>query len=166
MTRDALLLIAALSFAPRTGGAQLNGPLTIALRPYAGTALRTVDVVVGQHTRPFLFDTGAGFTVLTPDAVADAGCTPFGEVVGFRADGQRLNMQRCGPVPLRLGGYETTEEIGVFDLNALLGKDAPPVGGLVGLSSFGGRAITLDLAHDRVTVETPRSLADRVAGMH
>ncbi|MGH7690155.1 MAG: hypothetical protein ACREN3_11170, partial [Gemmatimonadaceae bacterium] len=153
-------------FAPRPGGAQTNGPLTVALGPYAGTALRTVDVAVGPHTRPFIFDTGAGFTVLTPDEVADAGCTPFGDVVGFRADGQRLSMQRCGPVDLEIGGYTVRREFGVFDLNALLGKGAPPVGGLVGLSSFDGRAITLDLAHDRLTVETPRSLAARVAGMY
>lgn len=162
--RALTLLLSMIAVGPRLPARP--GPIVIPLQPYAGTDLRTVAVVLGDSARPFIFDTGAGFTVITPDETDAARCTPFGRIVGFRADGQQIAMQRCGPVRLGIGGYQAAGEVGVFDLSALLGKGAPPVGGLVGLESFGGRAITLDLAHDRVTVETPASLAARVRTMH
>lgn len=142
-----------------------DAPIELTLHPYAGTDLRTIDVSVSGRTSPFIFDTGAGFTVLTPDQVKLAGCVPFGQVTGFRADGGKITTPRCGPVTLGLDGYQVRGEVTVFDLNKLLGSGAPPVGGLVGLSSFDGRAITLDLAHDRVIVETRRSLARRIRHM-
>ncbi len=142
------------------------GPIVLHLHPYAGTDLRTVTAVLGDSARQFIFDTGAGFTVITPGETAAAGCAPFGRIVGFRADGGQIALRRCGPVRLHIGGYAVTGEVGVFDLDSLLGKGAPPVGGLIGLESFGGRAITLDLAHGRVIVETPASLAARVRAMH
>lgn len=140
-------------------------PIRLLLQPYAGTDLRTVDVDVSGRRSPFIFDTGGGSTVLTPDEATLAGCTPFGAATGFRADGGRITDPRCGPVTLGIGGYRVRREVTVFDLDRLLGRGAPRVGGLVGLSSFDGQAITLDLAHDRVTVETPRSLARRIRHM-
>lgn len=140
-------------------------PQQILLRPYAGTDLRTLEVTVSGRTNSFIFDTGAGFTVLTPAEIQLAGCTPFGQITGFRADGGKISFQRCGPVSLRIGGYGVRQEVGVFDLDRLLGKGQPRVGGLVGLASFDGRAITLDWSHDRATVETRDSLARRVRHM-
>jgi Aspartyl protease len=141
-------------------------PVALPLRPYATTALRTVNVTVGGRQTPFIFDTGAGFTVIDTTELAAAGCAPFGRVTGFRADGHRITMSRCGPVTLGMGRYAVTGEVGILDLGSLLGNGAPPVGGLIGMASFAGRAVTLDLAHDRVTVETAASLARRIRGMH
>jgi hypothetical protein len=141
------------------------GPIQLTLRPYANTVLRTVEVTVNGHEMPFIFDTGAGITVLTPAEARYAGCTPFGQMTGFRADGGRIVSSRCGPVTLAIGGYRATGEVAEFDLLKLLGKSAPPVGGIVGLASFDGRAVTIDLAHDRVTIETRSSLARRIRGM-
>lgn len=140
-------------------------PIQLTLSPYANTDLRTVDVTVNGHEAPFIFDTGAGMTVLTPEEGRYAGCTPFGQVTGFRADGGRVTASRCGPVTLKVGDYRVDREVAEFDLSKLLGKGAPPIGGILGLASFGGSAVTLDLAHDRVTIETRRSLARRVHGM-
>ena len=136
------------------------------LDPYANTGLRTVQVTVNGHRSPFLFDTGAGLTVLTPESAGYAGCTPFGLDTGFRDDGGKVTSSRCGPAALEIGRYRVDGEVAEFDLLKLLGKGAPPVGGIVGLESFEGRALTIDLAHDRVTIETPRSLALRIGGMH
>ena len=136
------------------------------LKPYAGTDLRTVDVTVGGQSSPFIFDTGGGLTILTPEQIKNAGCAPFGQVVGFRADGSKLTMHRCGPVIIEIGGYRVREEVEPFDLMSLLGKGAPPVGGLLGLNAFDGKAVTLDLAHNRVVVETRHSLARRIRDMH
>jgi hypothetical protein len=140
-------------------------PIQLTLRPYANTVLRTVEVTVNGHEMPFIFDTGAGITVLTPDAARYAGCTPFGQMTGFRANGGKIVSSRCGPVTLAIGGYRVSGEVAEFDLLKLLGKGAPPVGGIVGLASFDGRAVTIDLAHDRVTIETRSSLARRIRGM-
>jgi len=140
------------------------GPIQLTLHPYANSDLRTVRVTVNGHESPFIFDTGAGDTVLTPQVIRYAGCTPFGQVTGFRATGGQLTSSRCGPVVLRIGRYEVAREVLVFDLLKMLGK-APPVGGILGLASFDGRAVTIDLAHDRVTIETRSSLARRIRGM-
>lgn len=139
--------------------------VVLTLAPYAGTALRQAEVSVGGHPPvPFIFDTGAGFTLIVPSEVPEAGCAPFGQVTGFRADGEPISAPRCGPVSLALDGFRTERELMVFDLNALL-HGAPPVAGLMGLDVFDGRAVTLDWSHDRVTVETPASFAERVRGM-
>lgn len=145
---------------------RMEAPVAIPLRSYAGTDLRTASVQVGAESRPFIFDTGAGFTVITPDELDEAGCTPFGRVVGFRADGQPVALKRCGPVRLSIGGFAATGEVASFNLDSLLGKGAPPVGGLLGLESFRGQAITLDLGHDCLMVETPASLRARIRSMH
>ncbi len=162
--RSLIPLLATIAFGP--GPTAPPAPIVIHLHPYAGTDLRTVTVRLGDSARPFIFDTGAGFTVITPGETAAAGCTPFGRIVGFRADGGQIAQRRCGPVRLRIEGYAAIGEVGVFNLDSLLGKGAPPVGGLVGLASFAGHAITLDLARERLTVETPASLAARVRTMH
>lgn len=141
-------------------------PVQLTLAPYANTDLRTVEVAVNGHESPFIFDTGAGLTILTPDEARYAGCTPFGLDTGFRADGGKVTSSRCGPVTLEIGCYRVDREVAEFDLMTLLGNGAPPVGGIVGLASFEGHAVTFDLAHDRVTIETPRSLAHQIGGMH
>lgn len=140
-------------------------PIQLMLSPYANTDLRTLQVTVNGHESPFIFDTGAGVTALTPEEIRYAGCTPFGQVTGIRADGGKLTMARCGPVDLAVGDYRVDREVEQFDLLKLLGKGAPPVGGILGLASFDGRALTIDLAHDRMTVETRSSLARRIRGM-
>lgn len=140
-------------------------PISLTLnRYYPGTGLRTVDVTVNGHAGPFILDTGAGATVLTPQEIRYAGCKPFGKVTQFRAQGGRITSSRCGPVTLEIGAYRVDRDVQVLDLASLLGK-APPVGGILGLASFQGQAVTLDLAHDRLIIETRRSLARRIRGM-
>jgi hypothetical protein len=48
---------------------------------------------------------------------------------------------------------------------ALLGGDAHGLQGVLSLQAFAGRTITLDLAHDRLIVETPSSAAARTRTM-
>jgi hypothetical protein len=147
-------------------GSAAAHPVRLTLSRYvAGTGLRTVAVGVNGHDSRFIFDTGAGATVLTTQEIRYAGCKPFGKVTEFRAQGGQVTSSRCGPVMLDIGGYRVDREVQVLDLSKLLGK-APPVGGILGLASFRDRAITLDLAHDRLTIESARSLARRIRDMH
>lgn len=136
------------------------------LEPYPGSSLLTVPVTVGDSTLDFIFDTAGGATLVTPDAAGWAGCDPFGRATGFRHDGTPVHLQRCPPMAVTIGGWAApARESGVFDLMALFPDGAPPLGGILGLNTFEGRAITLEMGDRRVTVESPASLEGRVAGM-
>lgn len=132
------------------------------LHPLGEHGLVLVDVTVGGEPRPFLVDTGGGLTVIGPSLAAAAGCTPAGRITGFRSDGGRLDLPRCGPAKLTIGGRERTLETTILDLAAL---GLPGVFGLVSLATFEGEAFTLDLAARELILESEASLAARTAGM-
>jgi len=159
--RAGLLVVAASLTAGVWAHAQ-RAPVEIAMRPYIAT-LRTVSVTVGRETLPFLFDTGGGFTVLTPETARVAGCAPFGRLTGFRSSGERLDLPRCGPVKLVVGDEPLVGEVAVLDVMRLL-QGAPTIGGILSLQSLEGRAFTLDLSGNRLVLETRDSLAARTAG--
>jgi hypothetical protein len=137
------LLVAVASLAAGVWAHAQSTPVEIAMRPYIAT-LRTVSVTVGRETLPFLFDTGGGFTVLTPETARVAGCAPFGRLTGFRSSGERLDLPRCGPVRLALGDVPIEGEVAVLDVMRLL-EGAPRIGGILSLQSLEGRAFTLDV---------------------
>lgn len=141
-------------------------PITIPLQRYQGR-LRTMRVVVGGRPLDFLFDTGGGLTLVSPAVAGRVRCVPSGRSVGFRMSGERLDMPMCaGAVQMALGGWNTAVAgVGVLDVMKLLPAGWPPLGGVISLHTFAGRAITLDLARDRVILETPASLAVRVREM-
>src|SRR6185436_4929083 len=141
-------------------------PVTIPLRRYQGR-LRTVRVVIGGVAHEFLFDTGGGLTLVSPAVAGRARCAPSGRSVGYRMSGERLDTPLCtGTIPMALGAWNTAVAgAAVFDIMKLLPAGWPPLAGVISLHTFAGRAITLDLAHDRLIVETPASLAARVRGM-
>lgn len=136
-----------------------DAPLELQLSPYVGE-FRTVTVHAGAIEAPFLFDSGGGATVISLATAKAIGCTPFGRGIGFRHDGGRVEGQRAGPVDLSIGGFRRTGEVGVLDLDAMF-AGMPKIGGIVSLETFDGRAITLDLAHERLVVETASSLETR-----
>lgn len=146
---------------PRRGSAEANHPAAIPLRPLVN-GLFTVDAEVGGETRRFLVDTGAGLTVITPEVANAAGCTPFGRLTGFRSAGERLDGTRCTSVRMTLGGLEVSPEAGVIDLAAL---GLQGLGGILSLQTLEEHAVTLDFAARHLTIESSRSLAERIAGM-
>ena len=156
------LLVAVASLTAGVWAHAQSAPVEIAMRPYIAT-LRTVSVSVGRETLPFLFDTGGGFTVLTPETARVAGCAPFGRLTGFRSSGERLDLPRCGPVTLVVGDVPLVGEVAVLDVMRLL-EGAPTIGGILSLQSLEGRAFTLDLSGNRLVLETRDSLAARTAG--
>jgi hypothetical protein len=127
--------------------------------------LRTIRVQVGNDSADYLFDTGGGVTVISPQDSALLGCVPGGRGFGVRLTGEALTGRNCANVTIGVGPFRVTTDAGVMDLAKLLGPNAPPVRGLISLNAFDGRALTLDLAHDRLIVETPASLAERVKAM-
>ena len=63
---------------------------SIKLEPYAGK-LRQISVRVADKDYKFLFDTGGGHTLISPDIAAAVGCKPSGRMLGFRMNGDNLS---------------------------------------------------------------------------
>jgi hypothetical protein len=164
-----IALSALAAFTPARASAQPtrsepNAPAIIPLR--RGPAhLRTIQVRVGADTADYLFDTGGGVTVISPRDSAALGCTRGGKMFGVRLTGEALSGRGCANVTLGVGPLEVTGDAGVLDLAKLLGPGAPAVRGQISLMSFAHRLLTVDLAHDRLILETPASLAARVRTM-
>ncbi len=117
-----------------------------------------------------ILDTGGGVTAITPDLAQRIGCQPWGQLTGFQATGAQLSGQRCSNVDLSLGAASpgatplTTQDVGVFDLSALLPPQGPRIDGLFSLDALAHTPFTLDLAAARLTLETPDSLGARTTG--
>jgi hypothetical protein len=140
-------------------------PAVVPLSPWAGL-LRSVTVTVDGTAHPFIFDTGGGQTVITPEVAAAVGCTPYGRAIGFRMSGERVEFEYCDNVALRLGQVALAREpVGVFDLKSILPAGLPRADGVLSLRSFRDRPVTIALGAGRLTLETADSLAARVRRM-
>jgi hypothetical protein len=136
----------------------------IALEPYIDEDHFIFHGRINGQDGRFQFDTGGGLTVLTPQTAAIAGCKPWGQFTGFRMRGDRVDLKRCDKVAIEAGGLRLDlPTTGIWDLSAILPKDAPAMAGSVGLDAFAGRAVTLDLAGRKLIVESPASLKARIA---
>lgn len=165
MNRTLAAALGALLFcgsALTTQAAQPAEPQAVlALQPYLG--VRALRATVNGHEGLFLFDTGGGVSVVSPQFAAAVGCKPWGRVTGFRMTGQRLDFPRCDDLDFHAGGQTLhVPTAGVFDLAPLLPPDAPPLAGVLALDAFAGRAVSIDLSAGTLTVESPASLAARI----
>lgn len=147
-----------------TSRSKASSPTVIPLHRGPGL-LRTIRVRVGRDTADFLFDTGGGVTVISPEDSATLGCTPGGKMFGVRLTGETISGRTCANVTLGVGPFETTSDVGVIDMARFLGGTGLKVRGLISLQSFRGRLLTMDLEHDRLIVETPNSLGARIRDM-
>ena len=141
-----------------------KSPTEINLDKYMGN-LCTIKAKVGSDTLSFIFDTGGGLTLITPELADKMGCSPFGRITGFRMTGERIDVQRCGEVEFYVNGIPLLTEATVFDLMSLLPKNWPKVGGLFSLGTFRIHTFTLDLSRSRIIIETEDSFRDRIASM-
>ncbi|MEQ9322822.1 MAG: aspartyl protease family protein, partial [Polyangiaceae bacterium] len=131
-------------------------PRSLRLAPYQSHGHRTVEVMVDGAPIPFLFDTGGGVSFVSPAVAERVGCAPGGQLVGYRMRGDDVRFPRCEGLALEVDGLRlTAATVGVFDLGKLLPPEWPRLGGLIALSSFEGRVVTLDLAAGQVDVDAP-----------
>jgi hypothetical protein len=147
-----------------TGG-RAAMPAVVPLSPWAGL-LRSVTVTVDGTAHPFIFDTGGGTTMITPEVAASVGCTPYGRTLGFRMSGERVEFEYCDNVALRLGQVALAREpVGVYDLKSILPAGLPRADGVLSLRSLRDSPVTVALGAGRLTLETAGSLAARVRRM-
>lgn len=140
-------------------------PVEVALAPYVGR-LVTIDAVIGTDTARLIFDTGGGETVISPAIAERLGCAPSGRSVGYRMNGDRIDFTYCPAVTLTIGGVPFLhDQIGVWDVQALLPPGVPPVDGVLSLKTLAGQPFTLRLKEQRLTLETSQSFREQVDGM-
>lgn len=116
-----------------------------------------VPVVVGEVETTFIFDTGIGVNLISPDLADEGGCVPLGETyTGRRMSGQAVTAPMSTLGLLKLGDY-TRENVAVavFDLAG--------IAGLVSLTNFRSTPLTIDYQAGAIVIEDERSLADRLA---
>ena len=134
---------------------------TISL-PHRAVGMRAV---VGGRQGVWLFDTGMGVTIVTPETAARSGCRPWGQITGFRAIGERGDMRRCDNLTMSLDGHDFGAPIaGIADLQGFMPPEMPRLAGAIGLDVFAGRVITIRPKRHQVVVETAASAAQRVRG--
>jgi hypothetical protein len=155
------LAIALVLSATAANAAAPPKPEVVPLGTFMGM-MPTVDAIVWGNESSFLLDTGGGVTTISPRLAKAMGCTPWGDIVGFRMKGDRLDLPHCDKVDVAVGKQTfTAPQAAVFDINSLAPKDAPPIDGVVALDLFADQAITLEPAANRLTIETPASLKAR-----
>lgn len=159
------LLFAAAANAQLSKSNLADQPIEIKLEHDALGKAPTINVQIGSKTYPFLFDTGGGITTISPAIAREIGCVPFGQITGWNAGGTRLDFKRCDNVDLKLGDYQTRVETGLFEIMHFFSPDTKEIGGIVALQTFKDKVITIDLAGNRLTVETDKSMAERIKDM-
>jgi hypothetical protein len=125
-----------------------------------------MEAEVGGKKGLYLFDTGAGITLVSPESARRAGCEPWGRITGYNMMGTRNDGPHCGGnIPLTVGGVALTPPIlGLINMGKLNPKDAD-LDGIIGLNLFEGRTVTLDFAAGTMTLESEASRAARIAKM-
>src|SRR5438270_1107691 len=77
----------------------------------------------------------------------------YGRSTGFTYEARRIDLPKAGPLDVSVGTFTRDGEVGVFDLESIL--PGPSLGGILSLETFANHTITLDLAANRLWIETP-----------
>ena len=155
-----LLLLLVLSISGR-----LQAQTIIPLETYVGN-LKTVRVLVQGKSFNFIFDTGGGETIISPDIARMLDRPVYGRNIGFRMNGERVEFQRCDDVKLKIGGlnFQLTQ-VAVWDIMSILPANFPRLDGVISLHTLERHRVTLDLRDHRILIETDRSFKKRVRAM-
>lgn len=128
------------------------------------SVLPAVEVRVGASRGTWLLDTGAGLTCLDAEVARREGIEGWGRLVGHRMGGERVELLRADGVALSIGSATLPPEtVGIADLSAFVPPALGTLGGAVGLSSFAGSVLTVDLPTGCLRAETAETLEIRTA---
>lgn len=156
------LMVLIVAFSSSAAAIEAEEPQTISFTPYLGVLPSLAVSVKGVNAR-FLFDTAGGITAISPAFARMIGCKPWGRVTGYRMRGQRLDIAKCDQLGVDVGDAElSVPTAGVFDFESILPPDAPELHGSLAMDAFSKSAITLDLAGERLWIETESSLKKRI----
>jgi hypothetical protein len=124
----------------------------------------TVRASVNGHERTFAFDSGEGVSMISPELAQAIGCKPWGQVTGIRMNGERIDAPHCDDITFDVAGQHlAAPSVIVFDLMKFFKPGEPRLDGSLGFDLFAGRAITFEFSGRSIVLESPASLATRVA---
>lgn len=147
-------------------GGQVARPVAIInLEPYQDNPdFLTVRASVSGQTRTFAFDSGEGVSMISPELAQAIGCKPWGQVTGIRMNGERIDAPHCDGITFDVSGQHfAAPSVIVFDLMKFFKPGQPRLDGSLGFDLFAGRAITFAFSGRSIIVESPASLAARIA---
>lgn len=128
-------------------------------RPTVIPLLRYQDMLwaltagVGGVPSLFLLDTAAGLTTLDRALAQRLEPETAGTFRGERMTGEVVTLDLAHDVAIALGDRTIQHAtVGVFDLQGLLPEGWPPVGGAIGLPTFHGVAVRIDLPAAQLTL--------------
>ena len=125
--------------------------------------LKSVKVQIEGKTYDFLFDTGGGITIISPKIVQEINGTAYGNSVGFRMSGEKVETKLCDNIEVKIAGISFFHpQVGVFDLMNLLPEEFDRIDGLISLKTFHDRKITMDLVESQLILETEESFDARI----
>lgn len=137
----------------------------ISLENYFRT-LKTVKVEIENKTYNFLFDTGGGFTIISHKIVKEINKSAYGNRVGFRMSGEKIETKICDNVNIKIGGINFPHSsVGVFNIMKLLPKELKRIDGVISLKTFEQMKIVLNLSENELIVETEKSFGEKIKSM-
>jgi hypothetical protein len=138
----------------------------ISLENYFKT-LKSVKVEINSKTYNFLFDSGAGITMVSPKIVKELNKTVYGNNVGFRMSGEKVEMKLCDSLVIKIGGINFHHSyVGVFDIMSLLPKEFERIDGVISMKTLEDNEITLNLSDNKLIVETEDSFKKKIKNMN
>ena len=160
----AILTVSPLPAAIASAQSPADTPQVVKLERFR-KALWKVRVTLGGVPGDFLFDTGGGNTLVTEEFSSRLRCQYWGRITGYNMFGKRIDGPHCDDVQVMVGQVPLTPvNVGRIDFGDQFPGDRPP-DGLLSLDAFDGKAITVDQAAGALTIESPKSLANRIKGM-
>lgn len=137
----------------------------IILEKYFKT-LKSIKVEIEGKTYEFLFDTGGGITFISPSIVKEMNKAVYGNFVGFRMSGEKIESKLCDSVYIKIGGSNFFHSyVGVFDIMSLLPGEFKQVDGLISLKTFENEKISLNLMDNKLIVESEESFINKIKNM-
>lgn len=129
-------------------------------------SLKSVNVEINNKSYKFIFDTGAGITMVSPEIIKEINKTAYGKNIGFRMSGEKVEMKLCDSLYINIKGINFYHSyIGVFDMMSLLPKEFERIDGIISLKTFENNKITLNLRENKLIVETEESFKEKTSNM-
>jgi hypothetical protein len=144
-----------------TNGSAQQNPDIISLEHYSGNQ-RVIAATVEGIPCHFLFDTGKGSTVLSPDLANRLNMQANGTYTSFNQEGVIVNSKSGTPVNITIGNTGLFQkQVLIADINFPLTKNRPQVDGILSLKSFEDKIITIDFSKNQLIIETNESFQER-----
>lgn len=125
----------------------------------------TVEVIVNGKVRTFYFDTGGGVSFFSPEIAKEMNCSPISGAAGYNAGGMKFTLKRCEDIDLKISDLSIKRDVYVADPTPFFPNAKAKIDGSIALDVFDNRILTIDMAGNRLWVETEKSFKQKTKNM-